>query len=206
MSNPEEIKDKKPWSFEQFLRKTFKGILDSISGFLLKIGLTPNAVTIFGVVLSCGVAVLIGTGHINWAGILMIISAPMDALDGSMARLKGTSSKFGAFLDSVTDRYSELIILGGLLYYYLRLDNVLACMLVFIAAGGSVLVSYTKARAESLGFDAHVGLLTRVERVIVLDVCLVFNIPIVALWILAVLANVTAIQRILFVNKQANRS
>jgi CDP-diacylglycerol---glycerol-3-phosphate 3-phosphatidyltransferase len=203
MSNIEETKEKTPWSLELFLRRIFKGILDSIAGFLLKIGLTPNAVTILGVVLSAGVAVLIGMGHITWAGILIVIAAPMDALDGSMARLKGISSSFGAFLDSVTDRYSEMIILGGLLYYYLHLGNSVACILVFLSAVGSIMVSYTKARAESLGFSAKVGILTRVERVLVLAPCLIFNIPIVALWILAVLGNFTAIQRILFVRKQS---
>ena len=81
----------------------------------------------------------------------------------------------------------------------------MACVLVFISAAGSVLVSYTKARAESLGFTAKIGILTRVERVLVLAPCLLFNIPIVALWIIAVLANVTAVQRILFVRRQAFR-
>jgi len=183
MSNLEETKEKTAWSLEMFLRRIFKGILDAIAGFLLKIGLTPNSITILGVVLSAGVAVLISMGYITWAGILIVIAAPMDALDGSMARLKGISSSFGAFLDSVTDRYSEMII--------------------FISAVGSIMVSYTKARAESLGFSAKVGILTRVERVLVLAPCLIFNIPIVALWILAVLGNFTAIQRILFVRKQS---
>jgi Phosphatidylglycerophosphate synthase len=204
MSSVEETTQKKSWSLEMFLRKTFKNILDPIAGFLLKIGLTPNSITIFGVVLSAGVAVLIGFGYITWAGILIVVAAPMDALDGSMARLKGITSSFGAFLDSVTDRYSEMIILGGLLVYYLQQPQpLLPCLLVFLSAVGSVMVSYTKARAEALGYSAKVGLLTRVERVLVLAPCLILNIPMVALWILAVLANFTALQRILFVRRQA---
>ena len=123
-----------------------------------------------------------------------------------MARLKGEVTRFGAFLDSVIDRYSELIILGGLLVYFLQKQNSLACILVFIAAVGSVMVSYTKARAEALDFSAKVGILTRVERVLVLAPCLIFNIPMVALWVLAVLANFTALQRILFVRKQSASS
>jgi CDP-diacylglycerol---glycerol-3-phosphate 3-phosphatidyltransferase len=206
MSEVEEIKGKTPWSLEQFLRQTFKGILDSIAAFFLKIGLTPNSVTILGVVLSAGVAVLIGMGYITWAGVLILISAPMDALDGSMARLKGMSTPFGAFLDSVTDRYAEMIILGGLLFYYLQRNSLLACLLVFLAAVGSIMTSYAKARAESLGFSAKVGILTRIERVLVLAPCLLFNIPMVALWVLAVLGNFTALQRILFVRQQASRS
>jgi CDP-diacylglycerol--glycerol-3-phosphate 3-phosphatidyltransferase len=206
MSEIEEAKQKEGWSFETFLRKTFKGLLDAVAGFLLKIGLTPNAVTLFGVVFSAGVAVLLALGHITWGGVLMVLAAPMDALDGSMARLSGKVSEFGAFLDSVTDRYSEMIILAGLLVYFIGQNNMQAVLLIFAAAVGSILVSYTKARAESLGFNAKVGVLTRVERVIVLDVCLIFNIPIVALWILAVLANFTALQRIFFVWKQAKHS
>ncbi|MHC1741334.1 MAG: CDP-alcohol phosphatidyltransferase family protein [Anaerolineaceae bacterium] len=205
MSSVDETKVKSSWSLEGVLRKTFKGILDPIAAFLLKIGLTPNSVTILGVILSCGVAVLIGFGYITWAGILILVAAPMDALDGSMARLKGITSDFGAFLDSVTDRYSEMIILGGLLVYYLQKSNTLACILVFLAAVGSIMVSYSKARAESLGFSAKVGILTRVERVLVLAPCLIFNIPIVALWILAVLGNFTALQRIFFVHRQATK-
>ncbi|NMC86333.1 MAG: CDP-alcohol phosphatidyltransferase family protein [Anaerolineaceae bacterium] len=206
MSEIEETKQKEGWSFESFMRKTFKGLLDAIAGFLLKIGLTPNAVTLFGVAFSAGVAVLLALGHITWGGILMVLAAPMDALDGSMARLSGKVSNFGAFLDSVTDRYSEMIILAGLLVYFIGQSNTTAILLIFAAAVGSILVSYTKARAESLEYNAKVGILTRVERVIVLDVCLIFNIPIVALWILAILANFTALQRIFFVWKQAKHS
>lgn len=206
MSEIEETKQKEGWSFESFMRKTFKGLLDAIAGFLLKIGLTPNVVTLFGVAFSAGVAVLLALGHITWGGILMVLAAPMDALDGSMARLSGKVSNFGAFLDSVTDRYSEMIIMAGLLVYFIGQSNTTAIYLIFAAAIGSILVSYTKARAESLGYNAKVGILTRVERVIVLDVCLIFNIPIVALWILAILANFTALQRIFFVWKQAKHS
>ncbi len=204
MVNSENKSEKATGSFEQFMRKTFKIILDPIAGFLLRIGLTPNIVTVSGLLLSSGVAVLIGFGHITFAGLLLLIAAPLDAIDGSMARLKNNVTKFGAFLDSVVDRYSELVVLGGLLVYYLNRQNITAAILVFVAAGGSVLVSYTKARAEALGFNAKVGILTRVERMIILTICLIFNIPIIGLWILAVLANVTAIQRILFVKKQAD--
>jgi len=205
MSSAEKTTERTPWSLELFLRRIFKNVIDPVAGFLLKIGLTPNIVTGLGLVFSIGVAVLLGLGHVTLAGIVILVSAPMDVLDGSMARLKGESTLYGAFIDSVTDRYSELVILGGLLVYYLQLGNTLACVLVFISAAGSVLVSYTKARAESLGFTAKIGILTRVERVLVLAPCLLFNIPIVALWIIAVLANVTAVQRILFVRRQAFR-
>ncbi|MGZ9234482.1 MAG: CDP-alcohol phosphatidyltransferase family protein, partial [Anaerolineales bacterium] len=125
-------------------------------------------------------------------------------LDGTMARLRGESSDFGAFVDSVSDRYSELIIYGGLLYHFLNQGELLGGMLVFGAAAGSVLVSYVKARAEGLGYDAKVGLLTRVERYLVLAPSLVFNQVFIGLTIIAVFANITAIQRIWHVRSQAH--
>jgi CDP-diacylglycerol--glycerol-3-phosphate 3-phosphatidyltransferase len=199
----ETVDQKVKFSFDGFLRKTFKGIIDPIARFLLKIGLTPNMITYFGVLFSTSVAVLIALGYITVAGLVMLVTAPTDVLDGSMARLKGGDTPFGAFIDSVTDRFSEMIILGGLLVYYTFNFNAPGIILCFVAAMGSVLVSYVKARAESLGYTAKMGLLTRVERVLILIPCLIFNIPLVALWILAVLTNLTAIQRFLFVRKQA---
>ncbi len=198
-----ETTTKTRWSFDGFLRKTFKGMIDPVAGFLLKIGLTPNMITYCGLLFSTAVAVLIATGQITIAGIVMLVTAPTDVLDGSMARLKGGDTLYGAFIDSVTDRYAELVILGGLLVYYVvTKPDIAGAILAFVAAMGSVLVSYVKARAESLGFTAKMGLLTRVERVIILIPCLIFNIPMVALWILAILTNVTAVQRFFFVRKQ----
>lgn len=199
-SNPSE---KKTWSLEAFLRKFFKGIIDPIAGFFLKIGLKPNTITALGLALAVLTAYFAATGRFLIAGLILLVGAPLDVIDGSMARLQGEPTKFGGFIDSVTDRYAELVVLLGLLVYYAQGQNLLGCVLVFIAGAGSVMVSYTKSRAESLGFSAKVGLLTRVERMIVMVVFLIFKIPIVALWIIAIGANITAIQRILFVYKQA---
>jgi CDP-diacylglycerol--glycerol-3-phosphate 3-phosphatidyltransferase len=121
-----------------------------------------------------------------------------------MARLRGESSNFGAFVDSVSDRYSELIIYGGLLYHFLQLGEPLGGLLVFGAASGSVLVSYVKARAEGLGYEAKIGLLTRVERFLVLAPSLVFNQLFIGLGIIAIFANITALQRIWYVRNQAH--
>jgi CDP-diacylglycerol--glycerol-3-phosphate 3-phosphatidyltransferase len=194
--------NKKSWSFELFLRKLFKGIIDPVARVFLRIGFKPNMITYLGLLITTAASALIVTGHIQWAGLVLLIGAPLDVVDGSMARLLGHSSMYGAFIDSVTDRYSELVLLGGMLIHYVIEANLTACILVFIAAVGSVMVSYVKARAEGLGFSAKIGLLTRVERLIVMVLCLIFNIPMVALWIIAVLANVTALQRIWFVRKQ----
>jgi CDP-diacylglycerol--glycerol-3-phosphate 3-phosphatidyltransferase len=201
----EQVSEKKRTSFSDFLRVRFKGILDPIGAFVNKLGIKPNTVTIFGLIGNFIGAGLIATGQITWGGIVVLLMGPVDALDGTMARLRGEPTKFGGFVDSVTDRYSELVILGGLLLYFLGQQNWLACALVYLAAAGSVLVSYVKARAESLGFECKVGLLTRVERYLVLAPALVINQPLIALWIIAVLANFTAFQRILYVRQQAHQ-
>lgn len=199
----EESAKKEPMTFTDNLRVRFKGILDPIGRFLNRLGLMPNVVTILGLVGNIAGAYLLAIGQITWGGVVILLMGPVDALDGTMARLRGQASRFGAFVDSVTDRYSELVILLGLLIYYIRADNDIFTALVYLAAAGSVLVSYVKARAESLNFVAKVVLLTRVERYLVLAPCLIFNIPWVAVIILAVLANFTAFQRILAVRKQA---
>jgi len=129
-------------------------------------------------------------------------------LDGTMARLRGMAGKFGAFVDSVTDRYSELVIFAGMMYYYVIHADTLAAMLVFFAAAGSVLVSYIRSRGQSLGWDTKVGILTRMERYLVLAPALVLYfisplITLIGVAIIAVLANVTAIQRILDIRRQA---
>jgi len=149
-------------------------------------------------------AYFLARGELVTGGWLVVLMTPIDALDGTMARLRGESGDFGAFVDSVSDRYSELIIYGGLLYYFLTLGEPLGGLLVFGAAAGSVLVSYVKARAEGLGYQAKVGLLTRVERYLVLAPSLVFQQLHIGLAIIAVLANITALQRIWFVRRQAH--
>lgn len=196
----EAMNEKK--TLTDYLRKWLKGIAEPIARFLIRIGLKPNVVTYLGLIGNFVGAYLIAIGQITWGGIMVLLMGPLDGLDGTMARLKGESTKFGAFIDSVTDRYSELVILAGLMAYFLQQQNWLACGLVYLSAAGSIMVSYVKARAESLGFDAKVGLLTRAERYLVLAPCLVFNIPMVALWILAIFANITAIQRFIYVRKQ----
>ena len=186
-------------TFTDYLRLWFKWVLDPIGGFLNRLGLTPNMVTILGMIGNTIGAYYLARGDMWTGGILVLMMTPIDALDGTMARLRGEPSDFGAFVDSVSDRYSELIIYAGLLYHFLSLGEPLGGMLVFGAASGSVLVSYVKARAEGLGYEAKVGLLTRVERYLVLAPSLVFNQLYLGLTILAVFSHITSIQRILYV-------
>jgi CDP-diacylglycerol--glycerol-3-phosphate 3-phosphatidyltransferase len=187
-----------------YLRLWFKWVLDPLGGFFNRLGLTPNAMTMLGLLGNTVGAYFLARGEMLTGGLLVLLITPIDALDGTMARLRGESSDFGAFVDSVSDRYSELIIYGGLLYYFLSLGEPLGGLLVFGAAAGSVLVSYVKARAEGLGYEAKIGLLTRVERYIVLAPSLVFNQLYIGLAIIAVFANITALQRIWYVRGQAH--
>ncbi|HVN15297.1 MAG TPA: CDP-alcohol phosphatidyltransferase family protein [Anaerolineales bacterium] len=193
-------------TFTDFLRVTFKWFLDPIGGFLNRIGLTPNSVTLLGVAGNVVAAYFVARGQITIGGLIMLIAWPIDALDGTMARLRGEASDWGAFVDSVSDRYSELIILGSLLYYFAMSNQHIAEVVTFAAAAGSILVSYVKARAEAQSFSAKEGLLTRAERYLVLGPSLLFNYPVIGVWIIAILANFTALQRIWIVRSQAHAS
>ena len=191
-------------TFADRLRIWFKWFLDPVAGFLNRLGLMPNTITLLGLTGTTVGAVFVAMGNLLVGGLIILISVPIDALDGSMARLRGMPTDFGAFVDSVTDRYGELAIFGGLMYYFAMQGDGLSTLGTFLATAGSVLVSYTKARAESLGFTAKTGILTRVERYLVLAPGLIFGQPVIAVWIIAVLANITALQRILHVRQQAH--
>ena len=191
-------------TFTDYLRLWFKWFLDPLAGFLNRLGLTPNMVTGLGLLGNIVGAVYLARGELFTGGIWIALMTPVDALDGTMARLRGESSDFGAFVDSVSDRYSELMIYGGLLYHFLKLGEPLGGLLTFGAAAGSVLVSYVKARAEGLGYEARVGLLTRAERYIVLAPSLIFNQLYIGLGLIAIFANITALQRVWHVRKHAH--
>ncbi len=188
--------------FSDWMRRKFGGIFNPLAAFLNRIGLMPNTVTLIGLIGNAVGAYFLARGQMTIGGIWVLLMGPVDALDGAMARLRGHPTQFGAFVDSVTDRYSELAIYGGLLIYYVSRQEWLPAALVYLAASGSVLVSYIRARAQSVGVETKVGILTRFERYLLLAPALVFNIPLVALWILAVFTHITAIQRILDVRRQ----
>ncbi len=194
--------NKKKITFTDQMRVRFRGILDPVGGFLNRLGLMPNTMTILGLVGNTVGAVLLAQGNMRIGGLIILAMGPIDALDGTMARLRGEPSEFGAFVDSVTDRYSELVIFGGILFYYIQQGDWVMALVTYVAAGGSVLVSYVRARAASLGYDTKVGVLTRMERYLVLAPSLVLNIPWVGLWIIAILANITALQRIWDIRRQ----
>ena len=198
-------KKEKPQTFTDWMRITFKGVLDPIGGFLNRLGLMPNTLTVIGLAGNVVGAYFLMQGEMLVGGLIILLMGPIDALDGTMARLRGEPSAFGAFVDSVSDRYSELVIYLGLILYYLQHGDWVGSGLVYLAAAGSVLVSYVRARAEALDYEAKVGILTRLERYVVLVPALVFNVPKIGVGIIALLANITALQRILYVRRQARR-
>jgi phosphatidylglycerophosphate synthase len=193
-------------SFTDQMRVWSKGILDPMAGFFNRLGLMPNTMTILGLVGNTIGAAFIASGRVQLGGLIVLVMGPVDALDGAMARLRHMTGNFGAFVDSVTDRYSELVILLGLLYHFIAQENDIAAVVTFVAAAGSVLVSYVRARGQSLGWDTRTGILTRMERYLVLAPSLILNYPVVGMWIIAILANFTAIQRIIDIRRQAYQS
>ena len=199
----DSAENRQPVNLTDFLRKTFSKYLEPVGDFFNGLGIKPNTMTLIGVMGNIAAAVLIALGHISWGGLLVLLMGPVDAIDGVMARQRGRVTRFGGFVDSVADRYSELFILGGLLIFYVNRGETLPVILAYLAAAGSVLGSYIRARGEAAGYQVKAGLLTRVERYLILAPCLIINRPLIALWALAVLANLTALQRIWLVRTKA---
>jgi CDP-diacylglycerol--glycerol-3-phosphate 3-phosphatidyltransferase len=187
----------------EVLRERFKGLSEPVAAFVNRLGIAPITITFTGLIGTLIGAMFLSQGNFLVGGLIILVMGALDALDGTMARLRGEATDFGAFIDSVTDRYTELLIFAGLLAYYLQQADTVMCGMVFAAAGGSVMVSYVKARAEALGFEAKWGILTRAERYAVLVPSLVLNYPNIGVIIVAILANITALQRIYVVRKQA---
>jgi CDP-diacylglycerol--glycerol-3-phosphate 3-phosphatidyltransferase len=188
--------------------------LEAAARFFHRLGVTPNQLTLAGLVLQCIAATVIAAGYLRLAGILLVFFSVFDAFDGTLARMTGQSSRFGAFFDATVDRYAEAVVLFGLLIYYQgQPEATTQTLLVFAAVVGSLLVSYTRAKAESLDIPCKEGILTRAERVVLLVIGLVLGPwqPIAALpdaltvvlWLLAILSNLTAIQRVLLVRRAA---
>ena len=191
-------------TFTEKARKWFKGFGDAAASFFLKIGLSANQVTVIGCLGHIGAAYLAWKGHFFWAGILLILFAVMDFVDGTMARMAtgGTGTKFGAVLDSTTDRYAEFMIFGGILMNNADHGNLAMTAVCVAAMMGSFLVPYTRAKGEIYGLDMRLGIMSRLERYIVLVAGLLLGFPNIAMIIIAIFANITAIQRLLYMRKE----
>jgi len=181
--------------FTDWLRKVFRGILQAIGATLVRWHISANALTVAGCLLNIGAAVIVALGNLRWGGVVLIIASACDALDGTVARAAGGETKFGAFLDSFLDRISESAVLIGLAWYYMGMPGRTEELLAYLAIVGSMLVSYARARAEAIGISCKGGLLTRVERCMLLVVALLVGYPAPALWILAIGTPLTAFYR-----------
>ena len=211
----------------------YKGIHPFIK-LLIKLGITPNIITLIGLGLNFLAAIVLIYGaefgtredhsYVGWAGAIILLAGLFDMIDGRLARLGNMANDYGALFDSVIDRYSEMIMFLGIIYYLVSYDYFMSSLFAFIAMIGSVMVSYTRARAEGLGVDCSVGLMQRPERILIIGISAIlcglfssqfsgnfrfmvegipfplfetitiFTLP---LTILAVMANVTALRRLL---------
>lgn len=227
------------YKVKQQLQETAYKVLDPFVKLMIKLGITPNMVTLLGFVMTLASTILLIYGaeigdrndhkFIGYAGIIILLAGAMDMVDGRLARLNNQARPFGALFDSVIDRYSELVMFFGFCYYTVTQNYLLTSIFCFISMIGSIMVSYTRARAEGLGVKASVGLMQRPERIVLVAVASIatsvvsgqiggdfkievnwlpqpifetisiFSWPI---FILAISANVTALRRLFFAKKE----
>ena len=185
------------------LRSRVSQGLAPIGKGLERAGISANLLTVVGLVFSVVTALLIANGNLRWAVLGLIASGFVDLLDGAVARRSGQASPRGAFFDSVTDRVSDAVVLGGVAWY-LAGESPYLSMLAFAAAALSMLVSYERARAEGLGYDAKGGLMERAERMVLLGFGLFFDLLVPVLWVMIALTALTAVQRFIKVWRQAS--
>ena len=173
---------------------------------LLALHIHPNVITVAGFAAAVGAAYLLAEGRLLAGGIVMLAGAALDLFDGAVARLGGKESTFGAMLDSVFDRLSEIAVLFGLLVFYVRGADDVGAYLAFGALAASLMVSYLRARSEGLGVPGDVGLMGRPERIVVLGAGLLLGYPTWALGIIAALASLTVAQRAVHVWRAGRRA
>ena len=180
--------------------------LKPVGARLLRMGVTADRLTAMGIVMSACAAVAIASGHLALGLLLLVLTGLPDALDGAVAKAAGTAGPRGAFFDSVADRVSDTFLLGGVAWYLARTDGGLMPLLPMAVLGASLIISYERAKAEALGFNAKGGVMERAERVILLGLGLLFSALLVpVLWVMLVLTCVTAVQRFVKVWRQASQ-
>src|SRR5829696_6693436 len=186
--------------FRAPIDKAVKPVGDS----LRRTGLTPDHLTVIGLLIGVGAAVAIGTGRLLLGLVLVILAALPDLLDGALAKASGASSQRGAFFDSTVDRITDAVLLGGIAWYLASEESAHMALLPYALMAVSSVISYQRAKAESLGLDARGGLMERAERIVLICLGLLIEpllVPI--LWVMLVLTSITAVQRFVKVWKQA---
>lgn len=176
---------------------------DPVARALLRAHIRPNHLTVVGLGVSILAACAFAQGRLRVGAVLLALAGLFDFFDGALARLANSVSAFGAFLDSVVDRYSDLVVLMGVVLYYHRAADTPGVLLTMVALLGTIMTSYTKARAQSIGLACEIGLIERPERLILLIAGATFNALTPAMIALAVLTNVTALQRIFYTRRAA---
>jgi CDP-diacylglycerol---glycerol-3-phosphate 3-phosphatidyltransferase len=191
--------------FDKHLRSRVEPRLQPVGQNLRKTGLRADHLTAFGVVMAAAAAVAIGAGALRLGFLLLVLTALPDLLDGAVAKATGTASRRGSFFDSVADRFTDALLFGGVAWYLSTTGSGRLAVLPLAVLAMSMLISYERAKAESLGFNAKGGLMERAERLIALGVGLLFDAILVpVLWVMLVLTTVTAVQRFVAVWRQAS--
>lgn len=202
MSNSERKPQSNRLTLSQWGRKVTSRLVDPVVRQLARWGFTPTLLTVIGLLVNMVTGVLLACGQFRIGAMVLLLLGPVDALDGALARYLGQSSKRGAFLDSTFDRLSETALYLGLLWHFQNTSAELEVILVYLAITGSLMVSYVRARAGSLDVDCQNGVLTRMERFLVLLFGLLTHLIVAALTVLAVFSYVTIIQRIRYTLNQ----
>ena len=183
------------------IKNWYLRLINPVIEFLVTLKLNPNFLTTIGFIVTIGAAVLFTLGHLAIAGWIILLAGTFDIIDGKVARATKRVTKFGALYDSTLDRYSEVIMFFGMAFYFIKMEMVITSIAVSFALGGSVMVSYVRARAEALGLQCKVGIMQRPERVVYIGFGAIFSIfhigtLIFAILLIAVFANITAVQRV----------
>src|SRR6266446_1667962 len=165
----------------------------------------PNVLTFLGLVINIAAAFLLGAGQFRWAGVVIIGAGLFDMVDGRVARETNRVTRFGGFFDSVLDRYSDLALLMGLLVWYGSINRPLYVVLTALVMAASVMISYTRARAENSIPTCKVGFMERPERVVLLIIGALFDRMAPVLWVIAVLGNLTVVHRMVFTYQETKR-
>lgn len=186
----------------------FMNLIAPLIRLFTRWGLNPNGFTVAGVIITSLAAIAFFLQHPRWGGFLILLGGFCDTIDGSLARNSGKASRFGALLDSSVDRYAEFAMLFGIGGYFLMTQDYVSSAVTFLALCGSFMVSYTRARAESLGLTAKVGIMQRPERIVFLGAgALIHPLALTfVVWMVALFANYTALQRLRFAFRQDTRT
>lgn len=192
-------------SFTGTIGSGFGKVLSALVRWLTLSGIHPNVLTLIGLVVNGVAAWILARGEFLYGGLIILSAAVFDLTDGAVARSANKVTRFGAFLDSVMDRYSDLILLTGLLVHYARIERFSYIVLTAVVMTGTVLVSYSRARAENLIPKCKVGFMERPERIVLLIIGALFNRMAPVLWVMAVLSNLTVVHRIVHTWKESRK-